>query len=591
MNGHDDAPAADRPTATVLRRALKRAADGVSLDVTEAAVLLQARSPDLTALTGIGETYRERAESLFALRAVAREHDGVQEVIVQNFRAKPDTAMRGTPHARLDEPAATIAVARVVLGPSARIQAPPNLVGDEHAAMLRAGIDDWGGVSPLTPDHVNPGHPWPGIGELAHRTAGEGFTLRERLTAQPEFVRRGDPWIGPRALPHVTAPADPETGLAREGVVPRGLPWQSGGASLTLSGRTDLNRTVDTDADADAYTLSLSEVADRAEEAWNAGATEVCVQVGIHPDLPGTVYFDIARAVKERVPDLHLHAFSPMEAANGAARAGLSTREWLTAAKEAGVDSIPGTAAEILDDEVRWILTRAKLPAAAWIEVAETAHEVGLRSSSTMMYGHVDRPDHWLHHLRVLADVQRGTGGFTEFVTLPFIPTNAPVYLAGVARQGPTARENRVVTVMARLLLHGLVPHIRTSWVKLGTEGSTEMEMLCSGADDMGGTLMEETISRMAGSRHSSYRSVSGLEAIAKAAGRPARQRTTPYGPVPAERIATARTSDGVLPEPDGAAPGKLLPLFPTSPSATAAASAAGCPTACRGGPAVARPE
>ncbi|MGW4676414.1 bifunctional FO biosynthesis protein CofGH [Streptomyces sp. NPDC004324] len=622
-------------------------------------------------LIGIGETYEERAESLFAIRRVSREYHGVQEVIVQNFRAKPDTAMRGMPDAELDELAAAIAVARVVLGPAARIQAPPNLVDAEYALMLEAGIDDWGGVSPLTPDHVNPERPWPQIDELARHTAESGFALRERLTIHPEYVRRGEPWLDPRLLPHVTALADPETGLARADAVVEGRPWQEPDEVFVARGRTDLHRTVDTtgrtgdrrgdfddaygdwdavreksaavgvperldgdvrtalaqasddptkltddqalalfhadgaaldaltgiaddvrrdtvgDAityvvtrninftnvcytgcrfcafaqrrtDADAYTLSLSQVADRAEQAWQVGATEVCMQGGIHPDLPGTAYFDIARAVKERVPGMHVHAFSPMEVVNGATRTGMSIRAWLTAAKEAGLDTVPGTAAEILDDEIRWILTKGKLPAATWVEVIRTAHELGLRSSSTMMYGHVDQPHHWLAHLRLLAGIQQETGGFTEFVTLPFIHTNAPVYLAGVARPGPTMRDNRAVTAMARLLLHGHIPNIQTSWVKLGAEGAAEM--LRSGANDLGGTLMEETISRMAGSSYGSHRSIRELEAVAEAAGRPARQRTTTYGEVPDERVAAGRAADGRLPE--------LLPLTPTTPRA-----------------------
>ncbi|MHA5054765.1 bifunctional FO biosynthesis protein CofGH [Streptomyces sp. SD15] len=634
-------------------------------------------------LIGIGETYEERAQSLFALRKVAREYHGVQEVIVQNFRAKPDTAMRGMPDAELDELAAAIAVTRVVLGPAARIQAPPNLVDAEYALMLEAGIDDWGGVSPLTPDHVNPERPWPQIDDLAQRTAEAGFRLHERLTIYPEYIRRGEPWLDPRLLPHVDALADPETGLAREDTLVEGRPWQEPDAPLTTSGRTDLHRTVDTtgrtadrrsdfdfaygdwdavreksaalgvperldgdvraallqasddpqkltddqalalfhadgaalDAltriaddvrrdtvgdevtyvvtrninftnvcytgcrfcafaqrrtDADAYTLSLSQVADRAEQAWEVGATEVCMQGGIHPDLPGTAYFDIAKAVKERVPGMHMHAFSPMEVVNGATRTGMSIREWLAAAKDAGLDSIPGTAAEILDDEVRWILTKGKLPTATWIEVVKTAHELGLRSSSTMMYGHVDQPHHWLGHLRTLARIQQETGGFTEFVTLPFIHTNAPIYLAGVARPGPTMRDNRAVTAMARLLLHGHISNIQTSWVKLGTDGAAEM--LRSGANDLGGTLMEETISRMAGSSYGSYRSIRDLEAIAEAAGRPARQRTTLYGEVTDERLAAGRVSDGHLPE--------LLPLAEATSSTPHTRHAATAPGA-----------
>ncbi|WP_333769559.1 bifunctional FO biosynthesis protein CofGH [Streptomyces sp. IBSBF 2435] len=612
-------------------------------------------------LIGIGETYEERAESLFAIRRTARRYHGVQEVIVQNFRAKPDTAMRGMPDAELEELAAAIAVARVVLGPAARIQAPPNLVDGEYARFIEAGIDDWGGVSPLTPDHVNPERPWPQIDDLAARTAEAGFTLRERLTIYPEFVLRGEPWLDPRLVPHVRALADPATGLARQDAVVEGRPWQEPDEAFPAAGgRTDLHRTIDTEGrtsdrrddfddvygdweelreqaapgmvpdrvdadvrgalstaaddptkltdaealallhadgpaldalcriaddlrrdvvgdevtyivtrninftnvcytgcrfcafaqrrtDADAYTLSLDQVADRVQQAWEVGATEVCMQGGIHPDLPGTAYFDIARAVKARVPGMHMHAFSPMEVVNGATRTGMSVRDWLTAAKEAGLDSIPGTAAEILDDEVRWVLTKGKLPTATWVEVVSTAHELGIRSSSTMMYGHVDQPHHWLGHLRLLAEIQQRTGGFTEFVTLPFIHTNAPVYLAGIARPGPTARDNRAVTAMARLLLHPHITNIQTSWVKLGADGAADM--LRSGANDLGGTLMEETISRMAGSGYGSYRSIRDLVAIAEAAGRPARQRTTLYGDVPAERVAAGLASDGHLPE------------------------------------------
>ncbi|MFB7367754.1 bifunctional FO biosynthesis protein CofGH [Streptomyces hydrogenans] len=615
-------------------------------------------------LLGIGETYEERAESLFALRRTARAYHGIQELIIQNFRAKPDTAMRAMPDAELDDLVAAVAVARLIMGPSACLQAPPNLVDAEYERLIAAGVDDWGGVSPLTIDHVNPERPWPRIEELAERSAAAGFELRERLCVYPEFVRRGEPWLDPRIMPHVRALADPETGLANPDAVVRGLPWQEPDETFAATGRTDLHATIDTEGrtgdrredfdevygdwealreaaapgmapdavperidadlrealavaaddptrltdaqalalfhadgpaldalcavaddvrksvsgdevtyivtrninftnvcytgcrfcafaqrrtDADAYTLSLDQVADRAQQAWEVGAVEVCMQGGIHPDLPGTAYFDIARAVKERVPGMHVHAFSPMEVVNGATRTGLSIREWLTAAKEAGLDSIPGTAAEILDDEVRWVLTKGKLPAATWIEVVTTAHELGLRSSSTMMYGHVDQPRHWLGHLRTLASLQQRTGGFTEFVTLPFIHTNAPVYLAGIARPGPTIRDNRAVTAMARLLLHPHIPNIQTSWVKLGAEGAAEM--LRSGANDLGGTLMEETISRMAGSSYGSYRSIRDLEAIAEAAGRPSRPRTTLYGEVPKERQDTARASDGHLPE------------------------------------------
>ncbi|MCF2528320.1 bifunctional FO biosynthesis protein CofGH [Yinghuangia soli] len=610
-------------------------------------------------LIGIGETMEERAESVFALRRIARQYGGIQEVIVQNFRAKPDTAMRSAADADLEELAAAIAVTRIVLGPKMRVQAPPNLVGEEFALMIRAGIDDWGGVSPLTPDHVNPERPWPHIDELAERTAESGFALRERLTIYPEFIKRGEPWIDPRVIPHTRALSD-EDGMAVEGRNPEGLPWQEPeDLFAAASGRTDLHVTIDTtgrtsdrrddfdevygdweelrgqatygrdgsaapvrlDADvkaalgqaaadptlltddqalalfhadgpaldelariaddlrkeasgdeityivnrninftnvcytgcrfcafaqrrtdADAYTLSLEQVGERAEQAWAVGATEVCMQGGIHPDLPGTAYFDIAREVKKRVPEMHVHAFSPMEVVNGATRTGMSIRDWLQAAKEAGLDTIPGTAAEILDDDVRWILTKGKLPAATWVEVVSTAHELGIRSSSTMMYGHVDTPAHWLAHLRLLGRIQDQTGGFTEFVTLPFVHTNAPVYLAGIARPGPTLRDNRAVHAMARILLHGKISNIQTSWVKLGVEGTNLM--LQGGANDMGGTLMEETISRMAGADNGSRKSIAELESMAASLGRRARQRTTTYGEVSAERQEVARRHD-----------------------------------------------
>ncbi|GAA1734680.1 bifunctional FO biosynthesis protein CofGH [Nonomuraea bangladeshensis] len=606
-------------------------------------------------LIGIGETVQDRAESIFAIRRVAREYGGVQEVIVQNFRAKPDTAMRGMPDADLQELAATIAVTRLVLGPKARVQAPPNLVDAEYALMLRAGIDDWGGVSPLTPDHVNPERPWPQIEELAARTAAAGFALRERLTIYPEYVLAGEPWLDPRLSAHVAALADPATGLAREDAVLEGRPWQEPDGGFVPAGRVDLHVEVDTDGrthdrradfdhvygdwealkdrlgtatpttpgdvrqalrraaadpagltddeavallgadgealeelaaiaddlrrqavgddvtyvvnrninftnvcytgcrfcafaqrrtDADAYTLSLDQVADRAQEAWEAGATEVCMQGGIHPDLPGTAYFDIAKAVKARTPDMHVHAFSPMEVINGASRTNLSVREWLEAAKEAGVDSLPGTAAEILDDDVRWVLTKGKLPAKEWIDVITTAHKVGIPTTSTMMYGHVDNHLHWVRHIKLIRRLQEETGGFSEFVLLPFVHTSAPIYLAGIARPGPTARENRAVHALARILLHGAIGNIQCSWVKL--QDDLCRQVLQGGVNDLGGTLMEETISRMAGSENGSYKTISELRAMVEVTGRPVRQRTTEYGVPSAERLAASAASDGV---------------------------------------------
>jgi FO synthase len=625
-------------------------------------------------LVGIGETLQERAESIFALRRAAQQYGHVQEVIVQNFRAKPDTAMRSMDDLSLDEYLAAIAVTRLVLGPRMRVQAPPNLVDlEECMALLGAGVDDWGGVSPLTPDHVNPERPWPSLERLRSVTDAAGFELRERLTVHPSYVLAGEPWIDPRVSGHVAALAAPD-GLASDARA-AGLPWQEPDGGFASVGRTDLHETIDTvgrtadrredfdsvygdwgvlreavapvgspsqhgesapstmgtpspvsvphvnmgnpqraalrqaesdptgltddqalalmtadgevlravteladhlrkevsgddvtyvvnrninftnvcytgcrfcafaqrRTDADAYSLDLDQVADRAEEAWDLGATEVCMQGGIDPELPGTAYFDLAAAVKKRVPDMHVHAFSPMEIMNGASRTNLSFRDWLQQAKDAGLDTIPGTAAEILDDEVRWVLTKGKLPTDQWVEIVTTAHELGIRSSSTMMYGHVDRPDHWVKHLRVLQGIQDRTGGFTEFVPLPFVHTSAPIYLAGVARPGPTMRDNLAVHAVSRIMLHGRIDNIQTSWVKLGAEGTRAM--LNAGANDLGGTLMEETISRMAGSQHGSAKTVAELTEIAAGIGRPVRQRTTTYGVVESAFSLTGRLS------------------------------------------------
>lgn len=598
-------------------------------------------------LVGIGESLTERAETIFALRRVHQQYGGLQEVIVQNFRAKPETAMRHTDDLGLEEYRAAIAVTRLVLGPKARIQAPPNLVDlAECRLLLDAGVDDWGGVSPLTPDHVNPERPWPSLERLRAITSEAGFELRARLTVHPEYVVTGAPWLDPRVAAHVAALAGPD-GLAIPDVRPAaGIAWQEPDGGLENAGRTDLHTAVDREGrtedrrsdfasvygdwdavrsaaaltgapavlhsegrdalraaeshpgdlsdehaltlmtaegdllrevveladalrretvgddvtyvvnrninftnvcyvgcrfcafaqrrtDADAYSLSFEEVADRAQEAWDLGASEVCMQGGIDPQLPATAYFDLVAAVKQRVPDMHVHAFSPMEIVNGSSRTGLSFEDFLIKARESGLGSIPGTAAEILDDEVRWVLTKGKLPARTWVEIISTAHRLGIPTTSTMMYGHVDNPRHWVGHLRVLAGIQdraleAGRRGFTEFVPLPFVHTSAPIYLAGAARPGPTLRDNLAVHAMARIMLHGRIANIQTSWVKLGVDGTRSM--LRAGANDLGGTLMEETISRMAGSEHGSAKTVAELTDIAAGIGRRVRERTTEYG-------------------------------------------------------------
>ncbi len=607
-------------------------------------------------LIGIGETLDERVETLLALRDAHRRYGHLQEVIVQNFRAKPGTAMRDHPEPDFDDLVATIATARILLGPTMHLQAPPNLSPGTYPAMLRAGIDDWGGVSPVTPDHVNPEAPWPGIDDLAEASRREGFVLAPRLCVYPEHVTTPDPWLAGRMRGPVLALARPD-GLAREDVEPVGQPWQdppvrsgaltdemsavidgdeAGGSAAdgrnaraattddavhravfgdlhviadgVLAGNApraegparsrirpqvaaalraaQAGRVLDDDQalllfdttgvelealaaaadevraervgdvvtyvvnrninftnvcytgcrfcafaqrrdDPDAYTLSLDQIADRAAEAWEVGATEVCMQGGIHPDLPGEYYFELLDVIRERVPQMHIHAFSPMEVVNGATRLGVSVREWLQEARHRGLGSIPGTAAEILDDEVRWVLTKGKLPASQWIDVVTTAHDVGLPSSSTMMYGHVDEPRHWVAHLKLLRRLQEETGGFTEFVPLPFVHQLAPIYLAGVARPGSSWEDDRRVHAVARLLLAGAIDHVQLSWVKVGLERG--VELLRGGCDDLGGTLMEETISRMAGSAHGIRRSADELVTAANRAGREAVQRTTLY--------------------------------------------------------------
>jgi FO synthase len=594
-------------------------------------------------LVGIGETARERAESLLAIREVHRRYGHVQEVIVQNFRAKPGTAMHDAPEPGEEEFLAAVAATRVVLGPKMHVQAPPNLSEPEQQLrLLEAGIDDWGGVSPLTPDHVNPERPWPQIQALAARTAERGLELRERLTIYPEFALRPDPYLAGK----MRAPVDAlmgEDGRAAPDTVAHPIAWQDpdvtwkprtialtfakapsaglredaaavyGDLELVendvtrrwaeqrvVSERLDadikdalraaerhrpitddqalalfraegpaleelcrvaddlrreavgdevtyvVNRNINftnvcyvgcrfcafaqREVDPESYTLTLAEVADRALEAWEQGATEVCMQGGIHPDLPGSFYFDLLDAVKARVPDIHIHAFSPMEVLNGSSKLGISFREFLTECRSHGLGSIPGTAAEILDDDVRWVLTKGKLPADTWEEIVKTAHDLGIRSSSTIMYGHVDAPPHWVFHIRRLARIQRETGGFTEFVPLSFVHQNAPIYLAGKARPGASFEDNRRMHAVARILLDGVIHNVQVSWVKMGVEAC--QVILRGGANDFGGTLMEETISRMAGAEWGIRMEVAEFDAAIRAIDRIPAERTTTYGRV-----------------------------------------------------------
>ena len=623
-------------------------------------------------LIGIGETPADRVETLFEIRRIARAYGSIQETIVQNFRAKPDTAMARMPdaeiaragrHRRRRPAGARPAHAHPGAAEPDRRRVPPaargrhrrlgrRLAADAGPRQPRAAVaaDRRAGTA-LRRGRVPAGRAPHRLPAVRDRRASRGSTrgccrTSRRWPARTGWPARtpsssGRPWQEPEdewaaggssgrtdlhtAIdtdgPHLRPAGGLRQRLRRLGHGGRGRPaaghlgrerrWRAPArldadvaaalrsaerdpaglsdaealallhadgaeldavAALADALRADVaggevtyvvNRNINFTnvcytgcrfcafaqrrTDADAYTLSVDELAGRAREAWELGATEVCMQGGIHPDMPGTAYFDIVRAVKAAVPDMHVHAFSPMEIVNGAARTGLSVREWLQEARAAGLDTIPGTAAEILDDDVRWLLTKGKLPASEWIEVVTTAHELGIRSSSTMMYGHVDEPSHWLGHLRTLARIQDQTGGFTEFVALPFIHTNAPIYLAGVARPGPTARENRAVHAMARILLHGRIGNIQCSWVKLGVDGCRDV--LTGGVNDLGGTLMEETISRMAGSQHGSAKTVAQLhEIVDPLPGRVARQRRTDYGPVPPERVTAAERWTGTLP-------------------------------------------
>jgi FO synthase len=587
-------------------------------------------------LVGIGETLRERAESIFAIAKLHRQYRHIQEVIVQNFKAKPGTAMHAHPEPENEEFLAAVATARVLLGPGVNVQAPPNLSDPDYPRLLDAGINDWGGVSPVTPDHVNPEAPWPRLEHLRARTEEKGFALRERLCVYPEYALRPDPFIAGKMQRPVAALLGPE-GLAVDGQRPDPIEWQDpdvqwkprqteltfakgseaspredslavygdwdelqvtrewarekvsparldseiasalraasagavtdaealalfradGPALDTLCAVADdlrfeavgddvtyvVNRNINftnvcytgcrfcafaqREVDPESYTITLDEVADRAEEARHYGATEVCMQGGLHPNLPGEFYFQLLDAVKARVPEIHIHAFSPMEVLNGSTRLGISFREFLEECKRRGLGTIPGTAAEILDDDVRWLLTKGKLPADTWEEIVKTAHELGICSSSTIMYGHVDAPPHWVAHIRRLARIQDETGGFTEFVPLPFVHQNAPIYLAGKARAGATFQENRRMHAIARILLNERIKHVQVSWVKLGIDACKVI--LAGGANDFGGTLMEETISRMAGAEWGIRKNPWEFEEAIRAIGRTPVQRTTTY--------------------------------------------------------------
>jgi FO synthase len=519
-------------------------------------------------LLGIGENVAERVDALLELRRMSDRYGHIQEVIVQNFRAKPATAMMHEVDLGTQEYAAAVALARVLLGPGARVQAPPNLTdAAELSLLLRAGIDDWGGVSPLTPDHVNPERPWPQIEELARLTAREGFALTERLTVHPHYlreVRSGADWIDDRLAPRVLALADPgglaqgdalrSTILDRAATDPAGLTDAEYAALLTADGsdldalaqvadrvRRDhvgdtvtyvVNRNIDS-----SLGLPLERIAELADEAAALGATEICMQGAIAPDAGASGYLELVRAIKQRQPGLHLHAFRPAEIAEGAARARVSEAEWLRQLKEAGVDSVPGTAARILDDRLRQSLSGGTdMPAARWVELVQAAHRLGLPSTATMVYGHLETPLDIVAHLRTLARIQdeaqaQGWGAkFTEFIAMPFLPSESPIPVPG-ARPGPTLRETRAVYAVARLMLAGRIDHIQAAWTKIGLRAA--QLVLAGGADDLGGLLLDGTLDPCAGPEQGRSLTVADVDRIAGDLGRPVRQRTTVYGHLP----------------------------------------------------------
>jgi FO synthase len=560
-------------------------------------------------LIGIGEMRLERIEALLRLRELHRRHGHLQEIIIQNFRAKPGTRMASAPEPPLAEHLWTIAVARLLLGAGMNIQAPPNLQSGSLQRLIAAGINDWGGVSPVTPDHVNPERPWPALDTLARATADAGKVLVERLAVYPEYVAEKDRWLAPALRARVSRMADAE-GFARAepwtpgaAIAPprlssigpaggllapildraiKGMELSEADLVALLAARGESFREVCAAADAlraetcgsrvsyvvtrninytnvclyhcafcafskgkthdslrgRPYDLALDEIQRRCGEAFERGAVEVCLQGGIHPHYTGETYLAICRAIKAAVPGLHIHAFSPLEISQGAATSGLSVDEFLAELKAAGLGSLPGTAAEILDDEVRAVICPDKVTTAQWLGVVAAAHRVGLRTTATIMFGHVDAPRHWARHLLHLRRLQAETGGLTEFVPLPFVPMEAPMQLRGQSRFGPTFRESVLVHAVARLALHPLIPNIQTSWVKMGPQGAAAC--LQAGANDLGGTLMNESITRAAGAMHGQEMRPEAMEQLIRSIGREPWQRTTLYHAAPAARVAAS---------------------------------------------------
>jgi FO synthase len=585
----------------------------------------RARVPFTTGiLVGIGETPDERIDALLAIRESHERHGHVQEVIVQSFRAKPGTAMALHPEPALDDMLLTVALARLLLPAEVAVQAPPNLTPQEYGRYLGAGLNDWGGVSPVTPDHVNPEKPWPHLAELEETTAAHGFALTERLAVYPRYC--GEPaalaeWVDPALAPKVLDATDAE-GLRRTsswfsgGDAPPG-PVDAASVEAAADGawrvpgrvvRPGVTHALDraergeelaerevallfTARGAEAerlyaiademrgatvgdtvtyvvnrninytntcyyrcgfcafskgpaslnlrgapYLLTPEEVAARAREAWERGATEVCMQGGIHGSFTGDDYVAYLRAVKDAVPEMHVHGFTALEVQQGAATLGVDVRDFLVRLRDGGLKTLPGTAAEVLDDEIRALICPDKIDTAGWCHVHRVAHSIGLRSNATIMFGTVEGPRHWARHLQVLRDlhddlIADGSEGLFEFVPLPFVHMAAPIYLKGKARRGPTFAEALKMHAIARIALHGRIRNIQVSWVKMGIEGSKLA--LRAGANDLGGTLMNENISRAAGAAHGQELTPPEMERLIRSIGRTPLRRSTLYEPVP----------------------------------------------------------
>jgi FO synthase len=585
-------------------------------------------------LVGIGENRSDRVDALIAIADAHARHGHVQEVIVQNFLPKPGTAMHNAPACPHEDYIDAISLARVILPADVHVQGPPNL-SDDFGVLLDAGIDDWGGVSPVTADHVNPERPWPALDRLREVTEGRGFTLAPRLTVYPETALEPDRWLDERLRFPVLDRSDAE-GLGRDdpgAVFPqkvgevrnvadgaevmlvgrRSTAWYSGadagpvtivpghpsaqpgsavaevldgvrlghepgvdelvtlfaargpevaavaqladelraatvGDVVTFVRNRNINYTnvctykckfcgfskgpLSLNLRGTPYLLTLDDIAGRVREAWDLGATEVCLQGGIHPDFDGDYYIDVARAVKAAAPDIHIHGFTALEVTEGARRLSEPLDVYLRRLMDAGLRSLPGTAAEILDDPVRAILCPDKITTDEWLECHRVAHGIGLRSNITIMFGAVEQPASWARHIVRTRDLQKETGGFTEFVPLPFVHMAAPIYLQRRARRGPTWREVVLMHAVARIAYHGLIDNIQASWVKLGRAGA--QQLLRAGVSDLGGTLMNENISRAAGASHGQGIEEDDFRALVEPLGRTLEQRTTLYGRVAA---------------------------------------------------------